>query len=149
MLDNIINNLKTQLTGELQNKYNLDSGQANRAVDLAKDNLKNEMTNRASNGDFGGIMDVLKGHKGPTESPAVGGAINKYIGDLTTKLGIPETMAKQIAPFVITFIMNKFSSKVTGEGMGQTEILGSLLGGGGVKDAISKGIGNKLGGLFK
>lgn len=148
MLENIINNIKGQLTGELQSKYNLQPDTASKSVDLARDNLMDEMKTRAGSGDFGGIMDVLKGSKGATESAGVNNAIHKYIGDLTTKLGIPEPVAKQVAPFVITFIMNRFSGKVTSEGMGQSDIMGSLLGGG-MKDAVAKGIGGKLGGLFK
>lgn len=148
MLEDIINNMKGQLTGELQSKYNLEPEKANKSVDLAKDNLMDEMKTRAGSGDFGGIMDVLKGNKGATESPAVNNAIQKYVGDLTTKLGIPASVANQVAPFVMTFIMNRFASKVTSEGMGQSDIMGSLLGGG-IKDAVTKGIGGKLGGLFK
>ena len=148
MLENIINSVKGQLTGELQSKYNLDPEKANQSVDLAKDDLEDEMKTRASSGDFGDIMDVLKGSKGAGQSSTVNSAIQRYIGDLTTKLGIPASVANQVAPFVMTFIMNKFSGKVTSEGMGQSDIMGSLLGGG-LKDAVSKGLGGKLGGLFK
>ena len=148
MLENIINNIKGQLTGELQSKFNLEPAKASQSVDLAKDNLEDEMKTRASSGDFGGIMDVLKGNKGAAESPAINNAIQKYVGGLTAKLGIPTSVANQVAPFVMTFIMSKFSGKVTSEGMGEADIMGSLMGGG-LKDAVSKGIGGKLGGLFK
>jgi len=148
MLENIINNIKGQLTGELQSKYNLAPDTADKSVDLAKDNLMGEMKQRATSGDFGGIMDVLKGHKSATESAGVNSAIQRYVGDLTTKLGIPASVASQVAPFVMTFIMNRFSGKVTSEGMGQSDIMGSLMGGG-IQDAVTKGIGGKLGGLFK
>lgn len=148
MFTDIINNMKGQLTGELQSKYNLEPEKANKSVDLAKDNLMDEMKNRASSGDFGGIMDVLKGSKGPTESAAVNSSIERYVGDLTDKLGIPKSIANQVGPFVMTFIMNRLSSKVTSEGMGQSDIMSSLIGGG-IKDSITKGIGGKLGGMFK
>ncbi|MCJ8165589.1 hypothetical protein MKJ04_12125 [Pontibacter sp. E15-1] len=148
MLENIINNMKGQLTGELQSKFNLEPDKADKSVDLAKENLMEEMKQRASSGDFGGIMDVLKGQKGATQSAGINNVIQKYVGDLTAKLGIPESIAKQVAPFVITFIMDKFSSKVASEGMGQSEIVGSLLSGG-IKDSVTKGLGGKLGGLFK
>lgn len=148
MLENIINTVKGQLTGELQSKYNLDPAKANQSVDLAKDDLEDEMKTRASSGDFGDIMDVLKGNKGAAESSTVNSAIQRYIGDLTTKLGIPASVASQVAPFVMTFIMNKLSNKVTSEGTSQSDIVGSLLGGG-IKDAVTKGLGGKLGGLFK
>ncbi|WP_161889143.1 hypothetical protein [Pontibacter russatus] len=148
MLENIMNSVKGQLTGELQSKFNLDPQKANQSVDLAKDDLGDEMKTRAGSGDFGDIMDVLKGNKAAAQSATVNSAIQRYVGDLTTKLGIPASVASQVAPFVMTFIMNKLSGKVTSEGMGQSDIMGSLLGGG-LKDAVSKGLGGKLGGLFK
>ncbi|MDX5422773.1 MAG: hypothetical protein LPK07_13380 [Hymenobacteraceae bacterium] len=148
MIENIINSMKTQLTGDLQSKYNLEPEKANKSVDLAKDNLVNEIKNRAGSGDMGGFMDVLKGNKGATESSAVNSVINNYISDLTTKLGVPETMAKQIGPYVITFVMNRLSSEVGAKGMGQSDIMGSLLGGS-LKDSVTKGLGGKLGGMFK
>jgi len=148
MLENIINNMKTQLTGELQSKYNLEPDKANRSVDLAKDNLLNEVKHRAGSGDMGGLLDVLKGSKGLAESSAVNQVIRNYVGDLTRKLGIPDTMARQIGPFVITFVMNKLSGQVGAGGAGQGDLLGSLLGGG-LGSSLGKGLGDKLGGLFK
>lgn len=148
MITDIINEMKGQLTGDLQSKYNMEPDKANKSVDLAKDNLMDEMKNRASSGDFGGIMDVLKGNKGATESSAVNGAIERYVGDLTTKLGVPKSIANQVGPYVMTFIMNRLSNKVTSGGMGQSDIMSSLIGGG-IKDSVTKGLGDKLGGMFK
>lgn len=140
MIENLINNLKGQLTGELQNKYQLQPDTANKSVDLAKDNLMDELKSRATSGDFGGLMDVLKGSKAPGQSSAVTSVINKYVSDLTTKLGIPESIAKQVAPFAINFIMQKLGSKVSSGEVSQTDLLGSLVGGG-LKDKLSKGLG--------
>lgn len=148
MLENIINEVKGQLTGELQNKFQLQPDTANRSVDLAKDNLVDELKQRAGSGDLGSFMDVLKGNKGATESSAVNSTIQKYISDLTSKVGIPESIAKQVAPFAINFIMQKVSGKMATEGLGQSEILGSLVGGK-IKDTLGKSLGDKLGGLFK
>ncbi|MCC9166713.1 hypothetical protein [Pontibacter harenae] len=150
MLENIINNVKGQLTGELQNKFNLQPDTANKSVDLAKDNLANGLKNQASSGDFGGIMDILKGNKGATEHAGVNSIIGNYVHDLTTKLGVPESVAKQVGPYVITFLMQKLTGKVNSEGMGQSDIMGMLGGGlgGGLKDKLPKGLGDKLGGLF-
>ncbi|WP_114782704.1 hypothetical protein [Botryobacter ruber] len=147
MLEDIINQVKGQLTGELQNKYQLAPDKANRSVELAKDNLTNGLKQEATKGDFSGIMNLLKGKTAPTEHPAVNGIIQNYINDLTTKLGIPEQVARQVGPYVVTFLMQKFAGKVTSEGMGQSDIMGML--GGGLTDKITKGLGDKLGGLFK
>ncbi|ARS36510.1 hypothetical protein [Pontibacter actiniarum] len=144
MIENLINNLKGQLTGELQSKYNLQPDTANKSVDLAKENLTDELKQRASSGDLGGIMDVFKGNKAPGESSAVNNVINKYVADLTGRLGIPESVAKQVAPFAIHFIMQKVGGQVSSGNVSQTDLLGGLIGGG-LKDKLGKG----LGGLFK
>lgn len=144
MIENLINNLKGQLTGELQNKYDLQPDTANKSVDLAKENLLDELKSRASSGDLGGLMDVLKGGKAPAESSAVNSVINKYVSDLTSRLGIPASIAQQVAPFAINFIMQRLGSKVGSGEVSQSDLLGSLVGGG-LKDKLSKG----LGGFFK
>lgn len=147
MLESLINNVKGQLTGELQNKFQLQPDTANKSVDLAKDNLETGLKKEAAGGDFGGIMDILQGNKGATDHPAMNGMIGNYVNDLSTKLGIPENIAKQVGPYAITFLMNKFSGKVQADGTSKAGIMGML--GGGMTDNITKGLGGKLGGLFK
>lgn len=147
MLGNIIDSVKGQLTGELQDKFKLDPGQANQSVDLAKDHMTEGLKKEASGGDLGGIMNMLKGQKSPQDSPAINSMIQNYVGDLSSKVGIPETMAKQVGPFVISFLMGKIGGKVNAKGMGQSDVMGML--GGGITDKLPKGLGDKLGGLFK
>jgi hypothetical protein len=143
MLNDLINSVKGQLTGELQNKFQMQPDTANKAVDLAKDDLENGLKNEATSGNFGGILDVLKGNKGATEQPQVNNMIGKYVNNLSTKLGVPESIAKQAGPFVISFIMQKLSGKVSSE----SDLMGML--GGGLKDKLPGGLGDKLGGMFK
>ena len=142
MLDNLINSVKGQLTGELQNKFQLQPDTANKSVDLAKDHLQNGLKKEASGGNFGGMLDVLKGNKDTTKHAGVNNMIGNYVHDLSTKLGVPEQVAKQVGPFVISFLMQKLSGKVSSEG----DLMGML---GGLKDKLPGGLGDKLGGLFK
>ncbi|MFT2010245.1 hypothetical protein ACMA1I_16340 [Pontibacter sp. 13R65] len=147
MLDKVISQVKGQLTGELQNKFKLEPDKANRSVDMAKDNLTEGLKKEAVNGDFGGIMDLLQGNKAVGDHPAVNSMITNYVGDLTSKLGIPEQTAKQVGPFVISFLMQKFGGQVTGDGLSKLDIMGLF--GAGMKDKVTKGLGDKLGGFFK
>lgn len=147
MLDSIINSVKGQLTGELQNRFKLDPGQANQSVDLAKEHMTEGLKKEATGGDFSGIIDMLKGEKSHEDNPATNNMIQSYVNDLSAKVGIPESMAKQVGPFVVSFLMGKISGKVQAEGMGQSDVMGML--GGGLKDKLTKGMGDKLGGLFK
>ncbi len=146
MLENIINQVKGQLTGELQDKFHLQPDTANRSVDLAKENLMEEVKSRATSGDVNGVMNMLK-NNGGTGTSGVDSMISKYVSDLTSKLGVPESIAKQVAPFAISFIMQKVSGKMASDNLGQSDILGSLVGGK-IKDTLGKGLGGKLGGLF-
>jgi hypothetical protein len=143
MLGNIINSVKGQLTGELQDKFKLDPQQANQSVDLAQNHVEEGLKKEASGGDAGSIMNMLKGQKSPQDSPAMNGMIQKYLGDLTSKVGIPQSVAQQVAPFVVSFLMNKIGGNVNS----QSDIMGML--GGGLTDKLPKGLGDKLGGLFK
>ncbi|MBX0334145.1 hypothetical protein K3G39_12950 [Pontibacter sp. HSC-14F20] len=143
MLGNIINSVKGQLTGELQDKFKLDPQQANQSVDLAKEHVEEGLKKEATGGDAGGIMNMLKGQQAPQDNPAINNMIQRYLGDLTSKVGIPESMAQQVAPFVVSFLMNKISGNVNS----QSDLMGML--GGGLTDKLPKGIGDKLGGLFK
>jgi hypothetical protein len=140
MIENIINTIKGQLTGELQSKFNLPPDTADKSVDLARDNVMTEVKQRAGSGDMGGLLDVFKGNKAPGESSATNSIINKYVGDLTSKLGVPAGVANQVAPFVINFIMQKIQGQASAGNLNETDLLGGLMGGG-LKD--------KLGGLFK
>ncbi|MHC2993082.1 hypothetical protein OB13_16425 [Pontibacter sp. HJ8] len=147
MLNDIINSVKGQLTGELQNNFKLDPNQANQSVELAKEHMTQGLKKEATGGDLGGIMDMLKGNKSPQESPAGNSMIQNYVNDLSAKVGVPENVARQVGPFVVSFLMNKISGKVNADGMGQSDILGML--GGGLKDKLPGGLGDKLGGMFK
>lgn len=97
MLGNIINSVKGQLTGELQDKFKLDPQQANQSVHLARNHVEERLKKEATGGDAGGIIDLLKGQKAPQNSPSMSTMIQKYLGDPTSKAGIPESMSKQVA----------------------------------------------------
>lgn len=147
MLEQFIDSIKGHLTGELQDKFHLQPDTANKSVELAQDHVKEGFGKQAASGNFSGIMDALKGNEGLLDSSGVKSMISNYVSDMTQKLAISESVASQAGPFIITFIMRKLSDKVKGEGMGQSDILGML--GGGLKDKLPGGLGDKLGGLFK
>jgi hypothetical protein len=147
MLENIINSVKGQLTGELQNKFNLNPTQADQSVDLAKENVQAGLQKEAAGGDVSGIMNMLKGQAASGNHPAVAGMVNNYVSQLTTKLGLPAGVASQVGPFVIQFIMGKLSGKAASGEMNQNDLMGML--GGGLKDKLPGGLGDKLGGMFK
>ncbi len=146
MLDSIISGIKGQLTTELQNKFQLQPDTASKSVDLAQTHVQEGLSQQAASGNLSGIMDMLKGGGATTEGAGMSGMVGNYINDLTQKLGIPESVAQQAAPFVISFIMSKLGTKVSNDGTGQSDIMGML--GGSLKDKLPGGLGDKLGGLF-
>lgn len=149
MIQETINSMKGELTGLLTQKTGLTADKAGPAVDIAKDDILSGLKNEASSGNVSGLMSLLKGGN-TAGNPIVTNMVNQYAGSLITKLGLPESVSKQVATFAIPFILSKFQSKTAGKS--DSDIAGMMGGdlGGGMGDILKKGLGGLggLGGLF-
>ncbi|MDX5346426.1 MAG: hypothetical protein LPK19_04205, partial [Hymenobacteraceae bacterium] len=121
MIENLINQIKGELTGELQNKTQLDANQASRAVDIAKENISGVLKDEVKGGNISGLMNLMKGGQDTMSSPIVNNITQKFASDLLTKLHLPKQVAEQAANFAIPFIINKLTKKTGGENMSQSE----------------------------
>ena len=153
MIQETINSMKGELTGLLTQKTGLTPDKAGASVDIAKDDILSGLKKEATGGNVAGLMGLLKGGSA-TGNPIVTNIVNQYAGSLITKLGLPESMSKQVATFAIPFILSKLQSKTAGKSDGD---LASMMGGdlgGGMGDLLKKGLGGMgglgggLGGLF-
>lgn len=120
------------------------------------DSIINGFKNSISQGDLGGLTNLLSGNVGNLASnPMVSGMIGNLMSGLTTKLGLPEGIANNFASSVIPSVIQMIISKVQGgesgfqltdlisglgDGKGGSDLLGSLTGGkeglGGAIDAL-------------
>jgi hypothetical protein len=149
MIQDLVNSMKGELTGMLTQKTGLTPDKAGASVDIAKDSIANGLKNELTGGNISGLMGLLKG--GSTSgNPIVTNLVNQYAGSLIAKLGLPESVSKQVATFAVPFILSKIQGRTAGKS--DTDIAG-MLGGdlGGVGDLLKKGVGGLgggLGGLF-
>jgi hypothetical protein len=145
MIDSVISSLKGELSSKLTSQFGLSSDKVEPSVNLAKDNVKEGLLSEAKKGNFSDIKNLLSGNQAQS-SGIVNNITNNYIGDLTSKLGIPSSMASSVGNFVIPFIMQKLGQTTQGQNLDQASIM-SMLGGG---DALKNlgGLGGKLGGMF-
>ena len=142
MLDQIINMGKGHLTKLIQEQTQLDSSKTDEAVGVTKDTVVDGLKGELMKGNFDGVMDLFNGNAPTTTSnPIVRSITNSLVTNLASKLGIGEGIAKQIANIAIPFIMNKISSKETGQANDKKDLIEQLGFGG------DSGIGGLLGGL--
>lgn len=142
MLDDIINLGKGQMAKLIQEQTQLDSGKTEEAVGVTKDTVVDGLKGELMKGNFDGVMDLFNGNAPTTTSnPIVNSITNSLVTNLASKLGIGEGIAKQIANIAIPFIMNKISSKETGQASDKKDLVEQLGFGG------DSGIGGLLGGL--
>lgn len=145
MIKEIISSVKGDLVSQLTSKFGIGPDKADESVELAKDNVSGTLKSEASKGNFSDLKKALSGRQTTKENGIINKIINNYMGDLTGKLGLSGSQSSSIANFIIPFIFDKIGKKTGSEGdMDKAGIL-SMLGGG---DALKKGLGEKIGGLF-
>ncbi len=158
MLDSLLDGIKGQVVDTLKEKTGLDGGQAEQAVPLAKDSITEGLTSAMAGGNISGIMGMFGGGDGGggglMENMVYKGIAGNFINKLTSKLGIPESMASTVSGFALPMIMDKIKGKasdadgnVSQSGLMDTLGLdaGSLTDG--LKDKAGDMLKDKLGGL--
>jgi hypothetical protein len=145
MIDSIISSLKGDIGSKLTSQFGLSSDKVDPSVNLAKENVQEGLMSEAKKGNFSEIKNLLSGSQ-TQNNGIINNITNSYIGDLTSKLGIPSSTAASVGNFVIPFIMQKLGQKTQGQNLDQGSIM-SMLGGG---DSLKNlgGLGGKLGGMF-
>lgn len=159
MLDSLLDGIKGQVVDTLKEKTGLDAGQAEQAVPLAKDSIMEGLTGAVSGGDLSGVMSMFSGGGGEggggmMENMVYQGIATNFIGKLTSKLGIPASMASTVSGFALPMIMDKIKGGASNDS-GEVDQAGlmSMLGGGGgglvdgLKGQAANMLKDKLGGL--
>ena len=159
MLDSIISGLTSQATSALTGQTGLDAAQAKAALPLAQESISEGIMGAATGGNFGGITDMLKmagggggGIAGLAQNAVYASIATKFLGKLTSSLGLGSGVATKVAGVALPMILGKLGSQATKDGGSSLDLGGiaSMLGGGavgGASDLLSKG-GNMLGGML-
>ena len=165
MLDNLIDGLKGQVIDTLKEKTGLDAGQAEQALPLAKESITSGIMGAVSSGNISDVMGMFSGGGdsaggGFMQNMVYQGIAKNFIGSLTSKLGIPESMASSVSTFALPMIMNKIKGQAADAdgNVDQSGLMNMLeMGAGGnmmdnlkdqAGDMLKGKAGDMLGGLF-
>lgn len=150
MISNIIESLSGELTNHLTQKTGISSAKVSDSVIIAKDDIVDSLKSEAASGNINGLLDLFRGKQAVGSNPIVMNIINKYAGSLITKLGLPETVSRAAATYIIPFIFNQFISRTKSSSMKEGELF-DLLGSevGGFSFILKNGLGDELNKSFK
>lgn len=154
MLDSLLDGMKGQVAGALAEKAGIDLGQAEQAVPLAGESIKEGIMGAVSGGNSGDLMSMFSGLTGGGDAGGgIGGAISgltggggaggmmknmvfagiaqNFIGKLTGQLGIPSGIANTVSTMALPMILNKVKGAASTEG-GELDAAGlmKMVGGG-------------------
>lgn len=143
----------------LTDKTGISADQAKEALPLATDSLQSGLMEQVISGNIGGILSMFNSKSsGLTDNPIFAMVKQKFLGNLMSKMGLPESVAGMVAGTGLSSIIGGLAGKMGGgEGSGevtQDSMMSSLgLGGGGIEDMaknmLKDKLGDKLGGLGK
>jgi len=175
MLDSLLDGLKGQVAGALAEKAGIDLGQAEQAVPLAGESIKEGIMGAVTGGDSDGVMSMLSGLAGGGGGGGAMGALaglaggggggvggmmknmvfagiaKNFVGKLTGQLGIPAGIANTVSTMALPMILGKISGAANdaseGEGINAAGLMKVMGGGGGDPlDAAKGALGGILGG---
>ena len=159
MLDSLISGLKDQAVGAITGQTGVTADQAQAALPLAQESIKEGMMGAATSGNLGGITDMLKmagggggGLAGLAQNAVYASIATKFLGKLTSSLGLGGAVAQKIAGVALPMIIGKLGGQLTKDGGSGLDLgaITSMLGGGAAGaagDALGKA-GGMLGGLM-
>ncbi len=167
MLDSLLDGMKGQVAGAIAEKAGIDMGQAEQAVPLAGESIKEGIMGAVTGGNSDGVMSMLSGLTGGggggmMQNAVFSGIAQNFIGKLTG-IGLPSGIASTISSMALPMIMCKIVGaaneasegeginaaglmKVMGGGGGALGALGGLMGGGNPLDAAKGALGGLMGG---
>ena len=164
MLDSLLDGIKGQVAGALAEKAGINLGQAEQAVPLAGESIKEGIMGAVTGGDTDGVMSMLSGLAGGGNGGGAMGALaglaggggggvggmmknmvfagiaKNFVGKLTGQLGIPDGIANTVSSMALPMIMGKISGAANdaseGEGINAAGLMKVLGGGGGALGAL-------------
>lgn len=147
MLDEILENLKSQAGPDLMNKIGLNEQQTHGSINAAADSVKQVI----GGGDGFGMDDLLNLFSHAQNNSGADGILSNitsvFNNKLTGDVGLNAQQAGGVQSLILPMIMNLLSGKVGGNAGNLQSLIGSFTGGqgGGLADIA----GGMLKGLFK
>ncbi len=128
MINNILQTIKSELTGKLAGPSELSSDKAEEASGTVTNTVREEITEKAEKGQFDDIKSLSE--EGGASTGFANSLINKVAVNLSGKVGLSPNVANKIAAFAVPFVISKFKDLTAAKGkdnkQGMKEMLGDL-----------------------
>lgn len=148
MLDTLLDGIKGQVASTIAEKVGLDMGQAEQAVPVAGESIKEGILGAVSTGDVAGVLGMFQGDDMQSSS-----IFQSIAGIFTGKLGsLGIGGGSAISALALPMILNKIKGAASGDS-GQLDAAGlmNVLGAGntgGIMGAVTGALGGGGGGLL-
>lgn len=141
MIDQLINELKDKVGGDLIGKIGLNESQADGALKAAGSSVQEALGGGA---DLGSVLNLFsKDSNSPGANDLLGKIGGSFLGKLTGQVGLDAGKAGSVKDLIMPLLTNMLADKIGGN----KDMLASLMGGN--AGGMLGGVAEKLGGLGK
>lgn len=142
MIDQLINELKGKVGGDLVGKLGLDKGQADGALQAAGSSVQEVIGGKGA--DLDTVLNLFSKDSNTTGANDLMGRLGStFLGKLTGQVGLDVGKAGSVKDLIMPLLTNMLAEKIGGN----KDMLGSLMGG--KANELMGSVGGKLGGLGK
>ncbi len=151
MLEQILKSGGAEILSQLGSKFNIDKAVGGKILDVSGSSLKKGLGDQVMSGNIGGLLDLLNGKGGSAASSLTNTLTKSLVGDLLAKVGIKSELAQQVAPFIVSSVVNAFGKDKPKGGFNADSLTEMFKGSAGdmLKNKASDLLKGGLGGLFK
>ena len=149
MIDEFIDNLKTELSGKLKNETDVPSDKMDSIMSVLGDAVKGTAAQEMMGGNLSGVMGLFSDNPNDEQANHIESKMStNVISELMDKVGISSAQAQSIAAIALPFLIKMITNKKKTSAKDDSSFLSDLLGGGnkGGLGGIAKDI---LGGFLK
>ena len=115
MIESIIGSLNEEVSSGLMNKFNLNSQEIDKTLDVAQNTLTEVVSKESSSG-LEGMLNLFSGEKNTGMADGIlAGLSASLTTNLIEKLGFDSTKAEGITKFIVPVITKLLSSKISGK----------------------------------
>ena len=157
MLDKLMDSIGGDVIKTLTEKTGISTDQAKEVLPIATNTLQSGLMKEVTDGNISGILGMFNSQgDGMTNNPIFKMIQQQFVGNLMSKMGLPESLAGMVSGSGLNSIIGGLAGKMGGGDSGEVtkdSMMSSLGLGGGLED-MAKGLlkgqlGDKLGGLGK
>lgn len=149
MIEEILGNLKTELSGKLNAETDVPSDKMDSIISVLGDAVKGTAAKEMMGGNLSGIMNLFSDKPNDQQADHIESNMNSNIvSGLMDKVGISSAQAQKIAAIALPFLIKMITKKKEDSPKEDSSFLSEILGGG-AKGGLGGIAKDMLGGFLK